>query len=237
MNEIRPHQPPASNPPRFDDEIDLVDLAVTLWRRKWIVFGVFFLVLFLALVFAYSSGGDEEKKIRVSSLYEIPAIVFPGADSQRIQYVYEPKALKEVVSRVYVREFARAEGSAKIDVEIPKDTNLLALSTDLPAADESRVDGGVNNHEEVLERIEGAIEARVGSLLDGPNSDGVMVFGGGIVESARVESVAADVGPSKALIIALGAILGLFAGLFAALMVGFVSAARDRLHETESTED
>lgn len=56
----------------------------------------------------------------------------------------------------------------------------------------------------------------------------------GLLTQPRVSKAS---GQSANLIVTLGAILGLFAGLFAALMVGFVSAARERLHETESTQD
>ena len=237
MNEIRPNQSTAPSPARFDDEIDLIDLVITLWRRKWVVVGVFLLVFLAALAFAYSPAGDEEKKVRISSLYEIPSIVFSGGDQQRMQYVYEPHALSEVVARVYVPQLEREGLVSTIDVEIPKDTNLLALSSNLPAGDETRVEGGVSAHQALLKRIENALEARVDALSESPNSDNVMVLGGGVVESAQLDEASASSGPSTSLVIALGAILGLFAGLFAALMVGFVSAARERLHETESTED
>ena len=237
MNEIRPNRPAEKSPVRFDDEIDLIDLTITLWRRKWIVAGVFLLVFLAALAFAYLQGGDEQENVRISSLYEIPSIVFSGGEQQRIQYAYEPKALSEVVSRVYIPQLAREGGDVTIDVEIPKDTNLLALSSNLPAGDESRVEGGVSAHEALLKRIESAIETRVDALIEGPNSGHVMVLGGGVVESAQLDEASVGSGPSAALVIALGAILGLFAGLFAALMVGFVAAAHERLHETEATED
>lgn len=50
MNEIRPNQPPTSTPPPFDGEIDLVDLALALWKRRWLVIGFTLAGLLLGVV-------------------------------------------------------------------------------------------------------------------------------------------------------------------------------------------
>jgi len=52
MTEIRPNHPPAPTPPRFDDEIDLVDLTLAIWRRKWLVVMIFVLGIVLGGILA-----------------------------------------------------------------------------------------------------------------------------------------------------------------------------------------
>lgn len=120
MNELRPSQPPAPNPPRFDDEIDLVDLALALWRRKWIVVGVALLVTALAVVFALTRGGVDARSATFSSVYEVPSYAKNG---DREEMLVEPVALEDVVQRVYLPE-ARQTLEATVESEQDKVFNF-----------------------------------------------------------------------------------------------------------------
>ncbi|MDG4867855.1 Wzz/FepE/Etk N-terminal domain-containing protein [Guyparkeria sp. 1SP6A2] len=55
--EVRPDTPP---PPRFDDEIDLVDLALALWRRKWLILFMTVLGGLLGLAVALQQNPKDE---------------------------------------------------------------------------------------------------------------------------------------------------------------------------------
>ncbi len=99
MNEIRPSQPPAPNPPRFDDEIDLVDLALALWRRKWIVVGVAVLITGLAVAYALTRDDGATGQETFSSVYEVPSFANNG-DTEKM--LVEPVALEDVIRRVYL---------------------------------------------------------------------------------------------------------------------------------------
>lgn len=47
-------------PTRYDDEIDLVDLAVALWRRRWLILSMTVLGGLLGLVFAFQQAQEDE---------------------------------------------------------------------------------------------------------------------------------------------------------------------------------
>lgn len=67
MNEIRPNQPRGTSAPRFDDEIDLIDLAVALWRRKWVVIAF----SLLGVVLGAAVPAVQEQRFEVSAVLAV----------------------------------------------------------------------------------------------------------------------------------------------------------------------
>ncbi|WP_322522336.1 Wzz/FepE/Etk N-terminal domain-containing protein [Guyparkeria halophila] len=282
MNEIRPSQPATPNPPRFDDEIDLIDLAVALWRRKWVVIIVAVVITAMAATFAFGRG-DASKATSFASIYSLPKVSVDGGDEKP---VVAPSAVMELSQRVFVPQALKQDREAdtgkdfqKLEVALqqPEDTSLIVIETEATETQSERI---TDLHKAIMGRIEKLAESEVDDLrakldqriemletrladaesladslskTDGDLSEISLEIAevkrellqaelkksslstGRLVELGQQREL--DGGTSSTLIVALGAILGLFAGLFAALMVGFVAAARERLHETESTED
>ncbi|MCL7751327.1 Wzz/FepE/Etk N-terminal domain-containing protein [Guyparkeria hydrothermalis] len=148
MNEIRPsQQPPATTPPRFDGEIDLVDLALALWRRKWVVVGVALLITGLAAVYTLTRDAGAAEDGTFSSIYEVPSYASNG---QNERMLVEPAALEDVVRRVYLPKARQAlEASAGsqeskvfdfgVEVSSPDKGGYLVLETQGGLAKNDRI--------------------------------------------------------------------------------------------------
>ncbi|MCL7743671.1 Wzz/FepE/Etk N-terminal domain-containing protein [Guyparkeria hydrothermalis] len=282
MNEIRHSEPAAFNPPRFNDEIDLIDLAIALWRRKWVVIVVMVFITALTALYAFGRG-EVAVPTSYASIYNLPKVSVDSGDEKP---VIAPSAVMELSQRVFVPQAlardreANAEKDAEkleVDLEQPKGTALIVVETEANQAQAERVNA---LHQSIMGRIEKLVESEVDDLrvrldqrvemlqtrLANAESlaDSLAQTEGDLADiSSEIAEVKTDLllaelqkaslstgrlvelgqqremekGLSSALMLALGVTLGLFAGLFAALMVGFVSAARERLHETESLED
>ncbi len=166
MNEIRPSQPPTPNPPRFEDEIDLVDLALALWRRKWTVVVVAVAITALAALFAFARG-EAVKPTSFASIYSLPKT---SGGSGEDRYVIEPGAVMQVTQRVFVpkslktdREANPAEEARELEVKLdqPEDTALVVLETEATEAEAARVEA---LHESITDRIAGLVESEVEAL-------------------------------------------------------------------------
>ncbi len=166
MNEIRPSQPPAPNPPRFHDEIDLVDLALALWRRKWLVVSVTLAVVVLAALYAFARG-EAVKATSFASIYSLPKTVDQRGDDR---YVIEPGAVMELTQRVFVPKSLTEERAANAsgdlhDLEVkldqPKETSLIVLETEATEGDSKRVEA---LHESITDRIGVLVQGEVDDL-------------------------------------------------------------------------
>lgn len=123
MNEYRQEQ---NNTPNIDaDEIDLMDYVKVILKRKYLIFGIFFLSILCAGIFSFS----------MPKIYEIDTILEVGGikdiKTQEVQLIESPIQLVEKInSDVYgieIRnklEISEAE-YAKIKTENPKNTNLI----------------------------------------------------------------------------------------------------------------
>ncbi|WP_158611869.1 Wzz/FepE/Etk N-terminal domain-containing protein [Guyparkeria sp. SCN-R1] len=166
MNEIQHHQAPSPNPPRFDDEIDLVDLALALWRRKWTVVIVAVVITALAAVFAFARG-ETAKPASFASIYSLPKtfdesgegrfVIEPGAVMQVSQRVFVPKSLKEDQKANPPEEFRELE----VTLDQPEDTALVVLETEATAAEAKRVEV---LHESITDRIASLVEGEIEEL-------------------------------------------------------------------------
>lgn len=166
MNEIRPSQPTPTNPPRFDDEIDLVDLALALWRRKWLVVTVTLGVVVLAALYSFSRG-EAVQPTSFATIYSLPKT---SGGSGEDRYVIEPSAVMQVTQRVFVPKSLKADreasgpgGSRELEVKLdqPEDTALIVLETEATEAEAARVE---SLHESITDRIASLVESEVEEL-------------------------------------------------------------------------
>ncbi len=166
MNEIKPNQPAAPNPPRFDDEIDLVDLALALWRRKSVVIAVALVVTALAAIYAFGRG-EVAQATSFASIYSLPT-TYDGEGEGR--YVIEPGAVMELTQRVFVpkslkenRQADQEENSEDLEITLdqPKNTSLIVVETEATEAQGDRV---MALHDSIIGRITALVESEVDEL-------------------------------------------------------------------------
>jgi len=109
-----------------DDEIDLVELVAILWRRRWLMVGVFVFIVGLAVAYCFIA----------TPKYEIIAQVKPGIsgfDKNNLPlYDYSAKDIQTWFQRDgYVESLVRKYGTGieipKIEASSGRDVNMLTL--------------------------------------------------------------------------------------------------------------
>lgn len=223
-----------------DDDIDLIDLVIALWRRKWVVIGVALLVFVAALAYALvkQARGDAP---RYTSIYALPTFVVSSSGNAVASGgwlpLVSPQEVLELAKQVFVPEAQNSLGlNQAVHIENPEKTNLLVLSSQAPESARQMV---LNLHKKVIAGINAEIQTRIDSIKPSPGAahNSVAQVGGGVedlfVDRGHVvvlgKESQAPMKSKTTLIIVLGAALGLFAGVFAALVAGLFGSVRERL--------
>lgn len=136
-----PKDPSIPHPPAADDEIDLAELALIVWRRRRIVLAVMLLALLAGAAFAFLLPRAYEYKaviaIGTQTLMDTEGgqKIVPLEDSgtvlSKLQDAYIPAAIAEAIQE---------DGSLtrmKIDASVPKGAAVVILSAKAPKALES----------------------------------------------------------------------------------------------------
>ncbi|MGO4999065.1 GNVR domain-containing protein [Oceanisphaera sp. W20_SRM_FM3] len=119
-----------------DDEISLVDLAKTLVKRWRLMLGVFLVVVFGGLAYA----------LTLSTPYEYTTI-YSGAEASPGTSLESTASLESKVNSLYIPQQTRhllqtkqlEKLPFKVTVSIPKDTNLITLTSKAQEADKDLV--------------------------------------------------------------------------------------------------
>lgn len=119
------------------DEIDLVDLGASLWRRRWVFFASFALVFGLGIAYAFIHQPSFEYRalMRVGSLHGLAsghsgAVVSPEQVASSIKQVYVP-----LVEGQLIHSGVRSIEGLKIEANVPKGTETVSLSVEAPSRD------------------------------------------------------------------------------------------------------
>ena len=108
-----------------DDEIDLVELFLILWKRKWMIVIVILLVTVTAAGISFL----------MPKVYEVTAIIEPGKDAEG-QIITTPQAIREnIVGGAYDQKIAEKLGLtldtvSRFKASVPKQTDLVKISID-----------------------------------------------------------------------------------------------------------
>jgi len=147
------------------DEIDMVDLVAILYRRCWLMVGVFVFIVGLAVAYCFIA----------TPKYEIIAQIKPGAtgfdkdnlplydySAQDIQTWFQRGGYVDILAKEYGDEFKVPE----IEASSGKDINMLTLSFYWPSADEgkkilSTLIGSFRNSETMAQNYSVEIEQEV----------------------------------------------------------------------------
>jgi len=143
------------------DEINLVDLFVVLWSRKWLIF--FSFVLFVSVGLGYALLAPE--------VYEYSTVIEVGTTLNNVENgapeaIEEPMSLLEKLKASYIplaiHSFSAADdlevAKPKIAVSSPKNSRLVVLKStgglknedDYHALHQKVVDVVVNDHKEII---------------------------------------------------------------------------------------
>lgn len=136
-----PQDPPMAHPPAADDEIDLAELALIVWRRRRIVLAVMLLTLLVGAAFAFLLPRAYEYK----AVIEIGTQTLLDADGgQKIAPLEDSGTVLSKVKDAYIpaaiAEAIRENGSLtrmKIDASVPKGAAVVTLSAKAPKPLES----------------------------------------------------------------------------------------------------
>jgi hypothetical protein len=135
-----PKDPSMTHPPAADDEIDLAELALIVWRRRRIVLAVMLLALLAGAAFAFLFPRAYEYKAVIEigtqtmgtgEALKIVPLEDSGTVLSKVKDAYIPAAIAEAI---------RENGSLtrmKIDASVPKEAAVVTLSAKAPKARES----------------------------------------------------------------------------------------------------
>ncbi|WP_320045023.1 Wzz/FepE/Etk N-terminal domain-containing protein [uncultured Desulfobacter sp.] len=102
-----------------DDEIDLFELFVVLWKRKWIIFAIIIVATVASVIISFMQ----------PKIYCVDAIIQPGRDADG-KLVISPKVVVEIInSGAYDRSIAKALTTPV--AQIPKFKSSVLKGTDM----------------------------------------------------------------------------------------------------------
>ncbi|SEA10730.1 LPS O-antigen chain length determinant protein, WzzB/FepE family [Desulfuromusa kysingii] len=121
MNQVGPESELEQH--RTDDEIDLVELFLILWKRKW-------LIVVVTLLATFAAAGVS---MIMPKVYAVTAILEPGKDAEG-HLVENPQSIREnILGGAYHEHIAKQlnlafEDIPEIHVTVPKSTDLIKIS-------------------------------------------------------------------------------------------------------------
>lgn len=245
-----------------DDEVSLVDLWLTIARRKKLVLGVLFSTILVGVVAAFV--------IPKSFTYSTTINVSQYWNGGGFVQVESPESVKAKLEDLYIPQASLKgdpENPIKVQVEIPKNSALIVLKSKTAEASADRVtnlhasivQSIATEHEQLLANIRVIYEHQLKAAqtevnaLESTAKEGSLTLlldkkrqiddlkaklaGMSPTETRQLAMRSAEATtPGKALVIALSGFLGLFAGFFAAFIAEFRDKVRERIAEEEINE-
>lgn len=117
---------------RMDDEIDLVELFLILWKRKW-------MIVIVTLLFTVAAAGIS---LVMPKVYAVTAILEPGKDAEG-KVVENPEAIREnIIGGSYDREISEKlridlDQIPEFKVTVPKNTDLVKITIESTSPDQA----------------------------------------------------------------------------------------------------
>jgi len=139
-----------------DDEISLLDLAMVIWQNRWLAAAVALLTTATGTLYALM----QEHQYEYVTVLEIGTVVDESQRGYRL--IEKPANVQERLKNVYIPavvqnyrdRLATAEGteqSLKIDVSIPRDTDLIMLRSKAPV---KMAEHYLKAHQEVVKLLQ-----------------------------------------------------------------------------------
>lgn len=126
--------------PALPDEIDLVDLGVSLWHRRWVFLACFVLVFGLGIAYAFIHEPSYEYRALMSVGTVNGLAANPGLAANQVGSVVPSEQLVSSISQLYVplverqliNSGMRGAAHLKVAVSAPKSTQVVSLSVEAP---------------------------------------------------------------------------------------------------------
>lgn len=242
--------------PQYDDEINLVDLAITFIKRRRIFYVVFLIFALGGVAYALM----QTETYQYTSLMQV-------AEKSSGKYVEEPATTIATLENRWLPEqetIFRAETDRKLPFKVsfsnPKDTGLIRFESetasnnkgDVERVHENLIDNINERQNSLVEREKRSIQSRIESIdraietLQGAEDTGAAIaeaFERKVGLQSELESLrgaevfvvgreSADrTGPDRALIVVLATTLGGMLGVFLAFFAQFAALVRSQLTE------
>lgn len=149
----QPVSPTGRDACRADDEISLIDLALVLLRRKWLIMGILLLCGGMGLAYALFMTG--EPSYRYTTVIELARMDdgSPIEDTDSVKTLLEQTVIPMFRSEMRNAHEDMGYRPPEVSVEIPSgSTRLIRLSTDIP---QSRQDEVIDLHDKLVEELKG----------------------------------------------------------------------------------
>jgi uncharacterized protein involved in exopolysaccharide biosynthesis len=118
----------------YEDVIDFREIFSELWTRKWLIMGIAFLAVLIAVLYSYT----HPKIYKVSMVIE-PGIVDISADGKYV-YLDSPDNIKaKIESNAYLSRIGKImqlkpdDLDIRIEANIPKNSNIIKAYSEFPA--------------------------------------------------------------------------------------------------------
>jgi capsular polysaccharide biosynthesis protein len=128
------NQSPVDNLPRIqeyrhypDDEISVVDIALVLYRHRWLMLGIFILCVAVAVGYGLTKARTYEytTAISIGVTDDNKPIESPEMVKNRLDSAYIPRALRAIALE---RGVEQDSVRYKVDTTVPKNTDFVVIS-------------------------------------------------------------------------------------------------------------
>ena len=197
-----------------DDEIDLVDLALAVWNRRWLALVTFLLITCLGIFFALRPTPVREPLLSVNTVLQVGPLSSDVATAQwLLEHKYLPRALAD-----YESQHKGLAGELSVTVETPTDSSLVVLSANGPQS---------------LQTSYEAVERLAVSRFTADNSDlssySQFHMSIRLVGSESTVVVQKNSHTRRTVFVVFSPIAGVFGALFVVMIASLVSRTRKRL--------
>lgn len=241
---------------QYEDEISLVDLAITFLKRRRVFYAIFLSVTLAGIAYALV----KPEKYEYVSLVKL-------AEKSGDKYIDEPASVIAQLDSLWVpdlRASYHGENDRNLPFRItasnPENTGLVRIVSEASPATEELIETThrqlierlISDQERALERLRKSLERQIESLDDTIEMlEGGQDTGDAIASAVEkqlslettLESLAPaealvvsrrsgeNTGPARSLIVVLAGMLGLMGGVFLAFFAEFIGLVRDKVSQ------
>lgn len=211
-----------------DDEIDLVDLLLTVWQRRWLALATFLVVAGLILFFglyrpSFLSGSDQSiDSYHTAIQFDWAPVTTPSLTSLRehtgslqetVSWLFKNKFIPQALSAYQARNPKR---DVSLDVTAPNGTNIILLKC-----------SGDVNRQTCAAVIEGTISEFATYNAALPTGSLFRMVAHEITLPVANSNQPKKI--STALIVSISIIAGIFIALLSVMLAGFANQVRKRI--------
>jgi len=143
----------------YEDEIDLREIFFVLWKRKWIIFVLTFVIVVSAVVYTFTS----------PEIYEVYVVMEPGVIdvTPNGEYIYLDSVTNikaKLDSNAYTQRLISSlnldpfQDRIKLKIDLPNKSNIIKVSVE---AESDKIEHGINVLEQLVIELQADYELGV----------------------------------------------------------------------------